>query len=135
MAWVERRRLGDVGPFGEALAPPFIVLRDRMELWKVEGKRTNAWCHRPLHRPRLGLHKGEAHADKSEPAEATLTETRPEMIPSAGVAIVVALPYTTSALNDFALRLVESTPGELYEVIFVDTGVPVDVRSAAEQFG
>src|SRR3546814_5887740 len=35
----QRAGTGDVGPFGEALAPPGVVLRHRMVLRQVEGDR------------------------------------------------------------------------------------------------
>ena len=34
---IQRSRLGDVRPFGEAVTPPFVVFRDRMELRQVEA--------------------------------------------------------------------------------------------------
>ncbi len=37
MALELRRAAADVGPFGESLAPPGVVLRDRMELRQIEG--------------------------------------------------------------------------------------------------
>ncbi len=37
MSGKQRTRLGHVGPFGEALAPPGVILRGRMVLGQVEG--------------------------------------------------------------------------------------------------
>ncbi len=34
----ERLGLGDVGPLGESLAPPLVVLGDGVELRKIEGQ-------------------------------------------------------------------------------------------------
>ena len=79
----QRLRLGDVGPLGEALAPPVVVFRDRVELRQVEGDQAGrlpglltvdsfivrgprVWCQRSPRRrsrrddPRLGMRGQEA---------------------------------------------------------------------------
>ena len=42
----ERSGRADVGPLGEAGAPPLVVLRDRMELRQVEGDRARRLARR-----------------------------------------------------------------------------------------
>ena len=40
----ERSGLRDVGPFGEALSPPLVILRNRMKLRQVERERLGLHC-------------------------------------------------------------------------------------------
>ena len=56
MALVERPRLGDVAPLGEALAPPGVVLRDRVELRQHDGDRQRLVGRGRGHRS--GVHRG-----------------------------------------------------------------------------
>lgn len=40
VAFKEWLGLGDVGPLGKALAPPFVIFGDGVILWKVEGNQS-----------------------------------------------------------------------------------------------
>ena len=53
----KRGGFGDVGPFREALSPPLVVFRDRMELRQVEGDKTRgvwALCQSSVCRVSVG---------------------------------------------------------------------------------